>query len=120
MVDYTAPVTTTFELQRQTIEQGTQALHRTVELQQRMNDAMVDGIESSETAQRRLVELQQDAIHQTMDAVEANVPGVEGNLEDIRAAVDEQFDLLLENHAEAFDTLSEEVEEGITDRKSVV
>ncbi|MEF8785704.1 MAG: hypothetical protein V5A45_07190 [Haloarculaceae archaeon] len=113
MVDYTTPVTTTFELQRQTIEQSQQALHRTVELQQRVNNAVVDSMESSESAQRRLVELQQNALHNTLDAVEANVPGVGEQLTELRDAVDEQYEMLLENHAEAFDTLSEELDEGI-------
>ena len=63
MVDYTAPVTTTFELQRQTIEQGTEAFHRTAGMPQRMSNAMVDGIESSESGQRQRVKLQHDAIH---------------------------------------------------------
>ncbi len=114
MVDYTTPVTTTFELQRQTIEQSQQALTQTVEFQQRINNAMIDGIENSESAQRQFVELQQNALHNALDAVEANIPGIEGNFDEVRTTIDEQYEMLLKNHAEAFDTLSAELDEGMS------
>lgn len=113
MVDYTTPVTTTFEMQRQSIEQGQRALTQSVEFQKQMTSAMLDSMESTESAQRRTVELLQEGIHNTLDVIEANVPGADVGTEDMRAAVDEQFEMLLENHAEAFDALTEEVDEGV-------
>ena len=114
MVDYTTPITTTFEMQRKSIEQGQQALHRTVEMQKQFSGAFADGLESTESAQRRLVELQQETIHQTLDAIEANVPGADTGTEEVREVVDDQFEQLLANHEEAFDVLAEELDEGMT------
>lgn len=113
MVDYTTPLTTTFELQRQSIKQGQKAFFQTVDAQKRISDAVVDGLDSTESAQRRLVELQQEAVHDTLDAIEANMPGVEEPTEDVRETVDEQFAQLLDGHEEAFDALSGELDDGI-------
>ena len=111
-MDYTTPITTTFELQRTTIEQSQQALQRSFELQQSVNQAVVDSFETQEAAQQRAVELQQEAVHSALDAIEANVPGAT-NVPEVREAVDEQYDLLLDNHAEAFEAVASEFEEGV-------
>ena len=113
MVDYTNPITTTFEMQRTSIEQSRKAFQRTADFHQTVSEAFVDGLESQETAQQRAVELHQEAVHSSLDAVEANVPGSETAVADVREAVDEQYDVLLENHAEAFEALADEFEEGV-------
>jgi len=110
---YTTPVTTVFEMQRRTIEQSQQAVKQSLEFQQNVSQAMVDSLDSQESAQRRGVELTQTMFHSYLDAVEAAVPGVEGSVEEVRATVDEQVEFLLENHAEAFETVEAEFEEGI-------
>ncbi len=112
MVDYTALVTTTFEMQRQSIEQSRAALGQAVQFQQRLNATVLDGIETQETAQRQAVEFQQETLHATLDAIEENVPGTTERTDDIRDTVDEQFALLLDNHAELFETLAAEFENG--------
>jgi len=113
MVDYTTPVTTAFEAQRATIEQGQKALEQSVTFQQQLNQAMLGSLESQESAQRRGVELSQTAVHTYLDTLEASVPGVEPAVEELRNTVDEQFEFLLENHAEAFDAAEEEFGEGV-------
>ncbi|WP_254272721.1 hypothetical protein [Haloarcula marina] len=112
MVDYTTPVTTAFEMQRATIEQSQKALEQSVAFQQNINEAVIDSLDTQESAQRRGVELSKTAFHSYLDAIETTVPGVAGTLEEIRTAVDEQYDFLLENHAEAFDNVESELLEG--------
>jgi len=110
---YTTPVTTVFELQRAAVEQSQQAIHQSLEFQKRFNQALVDSLDSQESAQRRGVELNRTLIHSYLDAVESTVPGASAAVEDLRSSVDEQVDFLLENHAEAFDAVETEFEDGI-------
>ncbi|WP_135303421.1 hypothetical protein [Haloarcula amylovorans] len=112
MVDYTTPVTTAFEMQRATIEQSQKALEQSVTFQQNVNNAVIDSLDTQESAQRRGVELSKTAFHSYLDAVEATVPGMAGPINEVRQAVDEQYDFLLENHAEVFDNLESEMTEG--------
>ena len=112
-MNYTNPVRTTFELQRQTIESSHRALERGVETQRRLAEAVVDGMETTETAQRRTVELSRQAAHNTLDAVEAGLPGMEEAVAELRGTVDEGYDLLLENHAETFEGAVSGYENGL-------
>ncbi|MFB6223624.1 MAG: hypothetical protein ABEH86_08145 [Haloarcula sp.] len=112
MVDYTTPVTTAFEMQRTTIEQSQKALEQSVSFQKNVNSAVIDSLDTQESAQRRGVELQQTALHSYLDAVASTVPGTTETVEQIRETVDEQFDFLLENHAEVFDNMETELAEG--------
>ena len=112
-MEYTTPVTTAFEAQRATIQQSQRALEHTVAFQKRMGEAFVGSFDSTESAQRRAVELSRSATHSYLDAVESMTPGATGTVEELRAAVDEQYDFLLENHAETFETVAAEYEEGI-------
>ena len=114
MVDYTQPVKATFELQRKSLEQGQQALEQTLDLQHRVGQAAVDGLEAQESAQRNAVELHQDFVHSVLDAVETNVPGSEDMTVELREMLDEQYATLLENHEELFDSITAEVEDGIS------
>jgi len=113
MVDYTTPLRTTFEMQRQSIDQGRTALEQAVQFQQRLNEAAVDGLETQERTQRRAVEFQQETLHATLDAIEGNAPGVGETTDDLRDTIDEQFAVLLDNHAEVFDVATGEFENGL-------
>ncbi|WP_324760289.1 hypothetical protein [Haloarcula montana] len=112
MVDYTTPVTTAFEMQRASIEQSQKALEQSFEFQKNVNEAVIDSLDTQESAQRRGVELSKTAFHSYLDAIEATVPGVAGSVDEVRQAVDEQYDFLLENHAEVFDNVENEMVEG--------
>lgn len=112
MVDYTSPITATFELQRQTIEQSQEALEQGIEFQKDFNQAMVNGLDGQEDAQRRVVELQREALLNTLETVETNIPGAEDATAEVRSTVDEQFDMLLENHEEAFENIASGIEDG--------
>jgi len=113
MVDYTTPVTTAFEMQRATIQQSQKALEQSISFQKNVNEAVVDSLDTQQSAQRRSVELSKTAFHSYLDAVEATVPGMGGTVDEIRQAVDEQYDFLLENHAELFDNVESEMVEGV-------
>jgi len=113
MADYTNPVATTFELQRRSIEQGQEALEQTLTFPTRVGDAAVDSLDSQESVQRNVVAFQQDAIHSLLDTVEETFPGAETSTNDVREVVDDQYDSVLEAHAELFENLSTSLEEGI-------
>lgn len=113
MTEYTTPITTTFELQRTALKQGQRTIESGMEFQKRMNEAVLDGFDSQEAAQRRTIELTQSAMHSYLDAVEATVPGGASGVEEIRDTVDEQFATLDEGNAEAFDVVGDEFETGV-------
>lgn len=113
MVDYTQPIKTTFEMQRKSLEQGQQALERTFGLQNRVGEAAVDGLETQESVQRNAVELQKEFVHNVLDSVEANVPGTEEMVVELRDMLDDQYDVVLDSHEELFANLTGDVEEGI-------
>lgn len=112
-MNYTQPVSATFELQRQTIAQSQKALQQTLEVQQRFAGAAIDSLDTQEMSQRRAVELQQNLVHNALDAFEENVPGAETATEDMRVAFDDQVEMLLENHEEFFGNVSDELENGV-------
>jgi gas vesicle protein len=112
MVDYTTPITTTFELQRKTLEQSQRALEGSLKFQREMATAAIDTLEVQETSQRQAVEFLHDSIHRTLDAFEG-MPGAAGMTEEVRTTVDEQYEELLDAHAEAFDTVESEFDESI-------
>jgi methyl-accepting chemotaxis protein len=113
MTDYTTPVTTAFEMQRATIEQSQKALQQGLTFQQNVSEAFIGSLDTQESAQRRGVELSKTAFHSYLDAIEATVPGMGGQIEEVRQAVDEQYDFLLENHAEVFESVESELTEGV-------
>lgn len=75
MTEYTSPIEATFELQRKSIEQGQQVVEQGIDLQREFSQSLVDSLESQESFQRRLVELNRDTIQSVVEAVE-DVPGV--------------------------------------------
>ena len=113
MVDYTTPVTTAFEMQRATISQSQKALEQSVAFQHNVSEAVIDSLDTQESAQRRGVELSKTAFHSYLDAVESTMPGAAGSVEEMREAIDEQFEFLLDNHAELFESIESETREGL-------
>jgi gas vesicle protein len=111
MVDYTTPLTTTFELQRKTLSQGQRAIEGSLEFQKEMTGAALDTLEVHESSQRQAVEFLQDSFHRTLDAAEG-LPGAASMTEEVRTTVDEQYDELLAAHEDAFDTIESELDDG--------
>lgn len=112
MVDYTTPITTTFELQRRTLSQGQRAIEGGLAFQKEMTGAAIDTLEVHESTQRQAVELLQDGIHRTLDAFEG-LPGAAAMTDEVRTSVDDQYEELLAAHEEAFDAIESELGEGL-------
>jgi DNA repair exonuclease SbcCD ATPase subunit len=110
---FTTPVSTAFEMQRNAIEQSHQAVESGVEFQKRLNAAALDGVDTTENAQRSTVELTENAVHSYLDVVEATVPGAASVTAQVRENLDEQFDSLYQAHEEAFDVTEDEVAKGV-------
>ncbi len=113
MADYTNPVETTFELQRRSIEQSQEAIEQTITFPARVGEATIDSLDSQESVQRDVVELQQEAVLSLLDAVEETFPGVGTSTDDARDVVDDQYESLLDTHAEFFENLTNSLEEGV-------
>jgi uncharacterized phage infection (PIP) family protein YhgE len=113
MSQYTTPITTAFEVQRAAIESSQRAFTQSVEFSRSVNEAFLDSLESGQSAGRRGVELNEALVHSYLDAVAATVPGAGPTVEELRSAVDEQFDLVLDNREEVFETVTAEFEEGL-------
>jgi DNA repair exonuclease SbcCD ATPase subunit len=110
---FTTPVSTAFEMQRNAIRQGQQAIESGIEFQKRMNAAMLDGFEATEEAQRGTVEMTENALHSYLDVLEATVPGAASMTGQVRETVDEQFESLYQSHEEAFDVTEGEFAKGV-------
>ncbi len=112
MADYTTPIETTFELQRRSIKQGHDAMKQGIDFQKRLTESFVGNVDNQEQAQRRLVELHREVVHNALDAVE-QLPGADAATGEIRANLEEGYDELLSGHEEAFETLSGELEKSV-------
>ena len=73
-------------------------------------DRIAESIESEGVSVRR-VPVGTDDTSPIGDAVAANVPGSDAAVQEVREAVDEGYDALLENHAEAFEAVAAEFED---------
>lgn len=109
MSSYTNPITTTFELQRQSLEQGQDLLSQGVEIQRQVGESVLKGIESQEQLQRRLVEYNQEAVTDVLEILQ-DASGIDddGGLSE---NLDEGYDELLSRHADAFESITKELEE---------
>lgn len=112
MSEYTTPISTAFELQRNTIKQGQRVLKHSVEMQQNMNQAFLGNMSTQEDAQRQSVELSRKTLHTYLNTVESTVPGLAGPVNEIRTRVDEQYDALLDVHEDSFETAEGELQTG--------
>lgn len=95
-----------FELQRTQIELGQRAIEQTLETRRELDDRVLRGLETQEEAQTTVVEFTQDSINELLDTV-AETAGEEQTVEDVREAVNDGFDTILDQQAEVFDTVGE-------------
>lgn len=95
------PLTVAFELQRRTIEQSNEALKRSLAFQQQLNESLMGGIEHGTEAHQRSAELTRDAMHSYLDTIESAVPGSVAGIEQVRQAIDDQFDAAEQAGSEA-------------------
>jgi uncharacterized phage infection (PIP) family protein YhgE len=109
---YTLPISTAFELQRTALEESRRAVDATLGLQEGINRSVVSSVESQERIQRRLLSMQQVTIHRIARRVEERSPGPPNVTAELLDVVDEQFNQLYQSHAELFDGISTELENG--------
>ena len=105
------PFEPAFELQRQAIQGSQQAMRQSLTFQQQLNRALLTGFESSVDLNERGAETARQALHTTLDMVENMVPGATPGVDQVRMAIDEQFDMANEAGQQAV----EAAESGVTD-----
>jgi methyl-accepting chemotaxis protein len=94
------PLSTAFELQRKTIEQSNEAFKRSLDFQRQLNEHLLGG---AERANEQGAELTRKALHSYLDTIETAVPGADSGIEEVRSAIDEQFDAAEQAGAEAIE-----------------
>lgn len=101
-----------FEMQRQLIDESQHMLTQSVEAQQLTNRLLLHGLKSQVMAQRHGVEIANTVVHGYLDSTTATLPG-ENDADRLHELVDEQFDQLLEIHADAFGAFTDQFERSI-------
>jgi len=112
MTLYATPLTAAFEIQRAAIEGGKGVLEAGVELQEGCHDSVVTGLQSQENFQRRLLSMQQVAVHRIARRLERETPGPPNLNRELLEIADEQYAQLYENHDDLYDGLTDELENG--------
>ncbi|MEF8806936.1 hypothetical protein [Natronomonas sp.] len=107
MSDNDSPLSTLFELQRNTIKQTEDLLETALSVPRDVGDSLYSGVETQQELQERALELTRESVHTSLDAAES-VSGDSATLEDLRESVDETFDTLKDQQQEAFDAVDEE------------
>jgi uncharacterized phage infection (PIP) family protein YhgE len=107
MSDDNAPLSTLFELQRNTIRQTEDVLESALSVPREVGDSLHAGVETQQELQGRALGLTRESVHTSLDAAEA-ISGDSETLDDLRESVDETFDTLEEQQEQAFDTVDEE------------
>lgn len=107
MIDHTSPVSTAFEFQRKSLEQGKRGFDQVVDFQHQVNSAVLDGVKAQQSVQHGAFSLQQGAVHAVLDLVETNVPDSEETVTDIRERLDAQYDFLADFNELAFDAIAD-------------
>lgn len=112
MTLYATPLKAGFELQRVALESGQGMLEAGVEFQDGLQDSVLTGIESQQTIQRRLLTMQQVALHRIAHRIEMQSPGPPNLTQELLDVVDEQYGQLYESHDDLYDGVTGELENG--------
>ncbi|MFC7021454.1 MULTISPECIES: hypothetical protein [Haloarcula] len=110
MADDTNPFQSAFEFQRQTIEGSQRALTHSLEFQRQLNRAMLSGLESGADMNERGAETTRETLHQTLDVIEQLVPESAAGIDQVRTAIDGQFDAASEAGQQAVEAAESSVE----------
>jgi hypothetical protein len=112
MNDTTNPMTAAFEMQRQMIEQTQELTHETIDAQTQVVEQFLANVENLETLTEQNNEVSQQAIHAYLDAIETVMPEDSTDFSEIEQLVDDGFEQLSENQAEAFTAMTDAIEDG--------
>jgi hypothetical protein len=94
-----------FSVQRRVVEQGRQTIHRSVELEERANDAALDGLSSWRSVQQASNDATRTAAVASIDAMASMMPGADASMRDLHDVVERQFDAADEMSEESWDAL---------------
>jgi hypothetical protein len=117
MTENDPPVARFFELQRETIRETGEFLERVVEISADSTGSL--SVERQQELAEETVKLARESTHRSLDAVETVTESGPADIDDARETVDETFDSLLDQQAEAFETIeaqSDEFESGATEQ----
>lgn len=116
MSDTDSPVELLFQMQRDTIK-GTEAvIENFIDISTDFGEGFSGGIDAQRELQEQTLELTRQSMHQYIDAAEAvtttsmsvdSVPDPADSLDDLREAVDDTFDSLLEGQEDVFERMDE-------------
>lgn len=102
-----------FDAQRTAIEQSQRLTHDTVEAQKAAFQAIVDGVDVTQSVAEQNTDLSQRAIHAYLDALEVVLPA-DADLSEVRTIVDDQIEAVSETQDQSFAALVDAVEESGT------
>lgn len=105
------PYSAMFEMQRESIERTREFFHRSVELGTQSNRMVLDGIESNRSVQAKGREVAHSIVTTSLESVATAMPGSNATMDDIDAAVDDQFEAMDEVSTQYWDALGEIIEE---------
>ena len=88
MSDDNSPLTTLFELQRNTIKQTEDVLETTLEMPGEMSGTFYGGLDTQRDVQEQVLEMTRQSVHTSLDAAES-VTAQSATLDDLRGSVDE-------------------------------
>jgi archaellum component FlaC len=117
MSDDRSPLRSLFDAQQELISNGQQFVEQTMRVPVEMNAALRESLAQQRELQREGLEVTHDALGQVFDTVESTGPG---ELGDVRAAVDEGFETLLDSHEEIFDNVDEGYADAIENLEDAV
>ncbi|WP_276997358.1 hypothetical protein [Haloquadratum walsbyi] len=105
------PLSSMFEMQRTYIEASRQAVTQSIEFQKEAAEAVIESFDPTASAQQDGVEMTRRAFHAAIDGMEPGLPA--DTTEELRSAVDDQYDALVEVHGETWESLEDTAEDAI-------
>ncbi|MFB6123890.1 MAG: hypothetical protein ABEJ78_10590 [Haloferacaceae archaeon] len=103
------PLTSAFEMQQTMIDQSQRAVETTLKTQQVATSTFFDSFEASKSLQKSGLTLSKRAVEAYLDGLGTVLP--EESVEELRVAVDEQYEAVDELHEDAWSAVLESLEE---------
>lgn len=100
------PIEALFQLQRDTIKQTEDIAEGILEVPTEVGETLSEGLEVQQAVQEQTIELSRQSIHRSLDATGSVTPE-NSQIDELRELVDDTFDRLQEEQAEAFDAVEE-------------
>lgn len=108
----TDPFTSFFAAQRRMMEQSQRLFHQSVEFQRRSMKTMVDGMDASQSLQKKGADTTRTAVEAYLDAMEASVPMGAPMFESMHAMVRGQFEAANDISDQTWEAMRAGMEDG--------